>query len=85
MGVVTMIESFPARSEGCQNCEGPPRTPWRGWFVWEGGNLGLGRRVVCMRGEVFESPREGSGNAFGRKRSIKAQYFIEWSLKKKRL
>lgn len=24
VGVVTMIESFPARSEACQNAEGPP-------------------------------------------------------------
>lgn len=35
MGVVTMIESFPARSEACQNVTGPQRPP---------GNTGLSER-----------------------------------------
>ena len=48
MDVVTMIESFPARSEACQNSEGPPRTPWRDSFVEKRGESGTGR---CMRGK----------------------------------
>lgn len=55
-----MIESFPARSEACQNSEGPPRTPWRDSFVGKEGNRGLGgawgeKKLVC------ESPWEDSG------------------------
>lgn len=34
LGVVKIIESFPARSESCQNA-GVPRTPWRDSFVGE--------------------------------------------------
>lgn len=40
VGAVTVIESFPARSEGCQNAEGP-QDPLERWFVCKGGNWGL--------------------------------------------
>lgn len=55
MGAVTVIESFPARSEGCQNAEGP-QDPLERWFVCKGGNSGLDgggglhqhkKKVIC--------------------------------------
>lgn len=65
VSVVTMIESFLARSEACQNSIRTPRTPWRDWFVGEGGNWELREAVVCMKGkkEVCESPRKENNNA----------------------
>lgn len=42
MGVVTMIESFPARSENCQNAEGP-QDPLERLVCRKKGGSGAGR------------------------------------------
>lgn len=44
VGVVAMIESFPARSEVCQNAEGPPGPPGKSVS-----QRGTELRAACMR------------------------------------